>query len=138
MESSLKLLRTVQVVMLASILLYVFLAERFGPAPKTTAPIVGYAISTLAVSAIGLIFVVRRTMVMGAESVLGATAEDAVALNRWRAGYIATYALCEAVALYGLVLRFTGSRFWQAMPFYLAGFILMLFFRPRRPSTTID
>jgi hypothetical protein len=95
MEPSLKLLRTVQAVMLTSVLLCVFLARRFGPAPKATTSIFSYTISALAVSAIGLIFVVRRTMVMRAKSVLAATPEDAVALNRWRAGYIATYALVK-------------------------------------------
>ena|SRR5216684_8756047 len=117
MESSLKLLRTVQVAMLASILFNTFLAERFGPAPKEMTAVFFYAIAALAVFMIGTIFVVRRTMVIRAENVLAATPEDIGALNRWRAGYIATYALSEAVALYGFAPAFFRIRVLASGPF---------------------
>ena len=42
-----------------------------------------------------------------------------------------TYALCEAVALYGFILRIMGFSFRSVAPFYLASIILMIFFAPR-------
>jgi len=137
MESSLKLLRTIQMALLASVLLYAFLAAKLGPATQKTAPVVLYAIAAVAVSVTVGILMVRRAMVMRAESVLSVNAEDSSALNRRRAGYIIVLALSETIAVHGLVLRFVGFGFSQALPFFLASFILMLFFGPRRPSNAI-
>jgi len=58
---------------------------------------------------------------------------DAATLSRWRAGHIMTYALSEAIAIFGLVLRIIGFSLSQVASFYIAGFILLLFFGPRRP-----
>jgi F0F1-type ATP synthase membrane subunit c/vacuolar-type H+-ATPase subunit K len=137
MESSLKLLRTVQVAMLISIGLYAFIAQGYGPAPREVSLAFIYTMPALAIFVIGPILVVRGIFVKPAERALQENPENAVALNRWRAGYIVTFALSEAVALYGVVLRFVGIRFSQVIPFFVAGFILMLFFGPRRPSNAI-
>ena len=137
MESSLKLLRTVQVAMLISIGLYAFIAQGYGPAPREVSLAFIYTMAALAIFVIGPILVVRGIIVKPAERALQENPENAVALNRWRAGYIVTFALSEAVALYGVVLRFAGVRFLQVVPFFVAGFILMLFFGPRRQSNAI-
>ena len=60
--------------------------------------------------------------------------EDGLSLNHWRAGYVATYALCEILALFGLVLRFRGSELQQSALFYVGGFVLIAFFGPRLPA----
>jgi hypothetical protein len=60
--------------------------------------------------------------------------EDSLTLNHWKTGYIATYALCETLALFGLILRFMGFGFQQSVPFYVSGFVLLFFFGPREPS----
>jgi hypothetical protein len=44
-----------------------------------------------------------------------------------------TYALSEAIAIFGLVLRLIGFSLSQVWSFYIAGIILLLFFGPRRP-----
>lgn len=81
--------------------------------------------------------VVRRIILMPAESTLAGDSENAAALNRWRIGYVAIFVLSEAIVLYGVVLRFVGVEFQQVVPFFLAGFMLMLFFGPRRPSAAL-
>ena len=123
--------------MLGSVLFCALLAARFGPVPQRTVPVVLYAIAAAAVLITVGIFVVRRAMVIRAENSLGQDAEDAGALNRWRAGYIIILALAETISVHGLVLRFVGFGFSQVVPFFLASLILMLFFGPRRPSNAI-
>jgi hypothetical protein len=59
-------------------------------------------------------------------------------LNHWRRGYIATYALCEMLALFGLILRFLGSGFQQSLLYNVGGFGLLLFFGPRAPVGISD
>ena len=123
--------------MLLSIGLYAFVAARYGPDAKAVSPIFTYSIAVLAASMIAAILLVRRTIVKPAETTLAGDSENVVVLNRWRIGYVATFALSEAVALYGVLLRFVGLEFQQVVPFFLAGFILMLYFGPRRPTNAI-
>ena len=135
MARSLKTLRTVQWAMLLSILLYAGVGEFLGPGIQRVDPALSYVFSTLAVGIVGTIFVVRRTLVLRAASTLATSPEDGISLSQWKTGYIATYALCEALALFGLVLRFRGSELQQSLLFYVGGFVLLFFFRPRQPET---
>ena len=137
MQNVLKFLRTVQLAMLVSIGLYAFIAARYGPASRAVSVAFVYAITAMAAFMVVAILLVRRTLLQPAQSILAEHPEDAAALNRWRTAYILTFALSEAVALYGIVLRFIGVGFQQVILFFLAGSILMLSFGPRRPSTTI-
>jgi hypothetical protein len=137
MQTSLKLLRIIQLAMLVSIGLYAFMAARYGPAPKAVSPVFTYSIVAVAIAMIAAILLARRVIVKPAETTLTADSENAAALNRWRVGYIAVLGLSEVVALYAVVLRFVGLEFQQVVPFFLAGFILMLYFGPRAPANAI-
>lgn len=123
----------VQFVMLGSILLYAALGEIIGSRPRGVNPALSYMLSTAAVAIVGMIFVVRRTLVFRSAESLALHPDDPLTLNHWKTGYIATYALCEALGLFGLILRFMGSNFQQSALFYLGGLILLAFFGPRRP-----
>jgi hypothetical protein len=138
MSGALKTLRAVQWAMLASILLYGIVGELAGPVARAVDPALSYLFSTLAVAIVGVIFVVRRTLVLRAAESLATHPEDTVSLNHWRTGYLTTYALCEALALSGLVQRFLGSNLQQSALYYLGGFVLLLFFRPRQPVSLVS
>ena len=135
MARSLKTLRTVQWAMLVSILLYGAVGEVLGPRLRYVDPALSYMFSTLAVGIVGTIFVVRRTLVLRAAATLATQPDDNLSLNQWKTGYVATDELCEALALFGLVLRFRGSELQQSLLFYVGGFVLLFFFRPRQPSS---
>ncbi len=137
MSGALKTLRAVQWAMLVSILLYGIVGELAGPVARAVDPALSYLFSTLAVAIVGVIFVVRRTLVLRAAESLATHPEDTVSLNHWRTGYLTTYALCEALALSGLVQRFLGSNLEQSSLYYLGGFILLFFFRPRLPAAVV-
>jgi len=135
MIRALRTLRAVQWSMLTSILLYAVLGEVVGPGRRAVDPTLSYIFSTLGVAIVGVIFVVRRTLVLRAAQSLATHPDDALSFNQWRTGYIATYALCEALALFGLVLRFQGYNLQQSVLYYIGGFVLLFFFRPRRPAS---
>ena len=137
MIRALKTLRAVQWTMLASILLYGVVGEVLGPVARAGDPALSYLFSTLAVAIVGAIFVVRRTLVLRAAESLATQPEDNLSLNHWRTGYIATYALCEALALFGLIQRFLGCTLQQSALYYLGGFVLLFFFRPRQPAGVV-
>lgn len=134
MTRALKTLRAVQWSMLASVLIYAVLGEVVRPGAHAVDPSLSYVFTTLGVAIVGVIFVVRRTLVLRAAASLASHPDDAISLNHWRTGYLATYALCEALALFGLVLRFLGCNFQQCVPYYIGGFVLLFFFRPRQPA----
>jgi hypothetical protein len=133
MEPARKVLQIVRVAMLVSIVCFAFVGERMG---QSAAPDrnVYFAITLVAITTVGMIFAVRRLFVLRSEATLVSEPENAAALNRWRAGHFVIYALSESVALFGFVLRILGFSLSEVMPFYLAGFALMLLFGPRRPT----
>jgi hypothetical protein len=135
MTKALKMLRAVRWAMLASIVLYGIVGELAGPAPRLVDPTLSYLFTTLAVAVVGIIFVVRRTLVLRAAESLATRPDDSLILTHWRTGYLATYALCEALALFGLILRFLGYNFEQSASYYLGGVVLLLFFGPRLPAS---
>jgi hypothetical protein len=124
----------VQWALLASIVLYGIAGQVVGPAASGVDATLSYLFATLSVAIVGAIFVVRRTLVLRAGETLATRPEDSLSLNHWRTGYIATYVLCESLALFGLILRFRGSPVEASVPYYLGGFVLLLFFWPRQPA----
>lgn len=136
MGGTVKQLRVVQLAMLASILIYALVGEVARSTARTVDPSLSYIFSTAALAIVGVIFVVRRTLVLRSAENLVAHPDDSLTLNHWKTGYIATYALCEALALLGMVLRFLGSNLLQSLSFYVGGFVLLSFFGPREPAGT--
>lgn len=134
MNRALRTLRAVQWSMLASILLYAAVGERVGPRVRAVNPAISYLLATASVAIVGVIFVVRRTLVLRAAESLATKPEDILSLNHWRTGYIATYVLCETLALFGLVLRLMGSTLQHSLLFYVGGFVLLFFFAPKQPA----
>jgi hypothetical protein len=133
MRGALKTLRLLQLGMLASIVLCAGVGEAVGRPPEGGNSSLNYAFTTIGVVIVGVIFVVRRTLVMRSAESLAAHPDDGLSLQHWKNGYIATYVLCEALALFGLVLRCTGFNFQQCLPFYVGGFVMLFFFAPREP-----
>jgi len=133
MKGTLRLLRVVQWAMLVSIVLYAVVGEIVGAIAKIADPSISYIFSTAAVAVVGVIFVVRRTLVLRSAEGLASHPDDPITLRHWKSGYFATYALCEFLALFGLVLRFLGFNFQQSLLFYIGGFVLLFFFGPREP-----
>jgi len=134
-ENAIKIIRAIQIAMLLSVAIFVLAGEMVGSIPRLSDPTLFYALSLATITIVGVILVVRRTLVLQSAVTLAARPNDVATLNRWRAGYVMTYALSEAIAMFGLVLRLIGFSLSQVASFYIAGFILLLFFGPRRPVT---
>jgi hypothetical protein len=128
------MLRLLQWCLLGSIALYAAVSGIGSPSGQAVNPTISYLFSMLAVATVGAIFVVRRTLVLRAAESLITHPDDVISLGHWKTGFIATYALCEALALFGLILRFLGCTFQQCVLFYIGGFVLLFFFRPKEPA----
>ena len=133
MDSARKILQMIRGAMLVSVLLYVAVGEFAARTPAAPPDLLlFYVLTFVAVIMVAVIMVVRRLFIKPALDALGTQDTDLAIVNRWRTGYIVSYALSEAVALYGLVLRFLGFTLSQVAPFYVAGIILLLLLSPRR------
>lgn len=133
MGATLRTVRLIQVAMLVSIGIYVVVGEVVGARITTNANTI-YAISFAAISLVGAILVVRKTLVLQSEIELKEKPGDPVILARWKTGYIVTYVLCEALALFGLLLRIMGFHLIQVWPYYAGSVVLLLLFWPRLPQ----
>jgi hypothetical protein len=133
METTRKMMQIIQGAFLFSIVLYAVMTKML---PANVAPnvLIFKALALLSMVTVAVIFLLRRKLVRSAEQVLSAQPDDTAALASWRAGYLITYAFSEAIALYGLVPHFMGFAFTQVLPFFVAGFVLILFYAPRRPA----
>jgi F0F1-type ATP synthase membrane subunit c/vacuolar-type H+-ATPase subunit K len=129
-------LQMLRFTMLTSVVLYAVVGEMAGPknAPQPL-PIMFHVLTFMAIGIVALAFVMRRLLMKPSATDSGAA--DPAVLNRWRTANILTYVISEAVALFGLVLRMMGFTLSQVVPFYLAGFILILFLAPRLPSNPV-
>ena len=74
----------------------------------------------------------RKYVVRGAQQ-LAKDPTNLQALKCWQTGHILGFAQSEAIAMFALNPRFMGFTLWEVAPFYVAGFVLMLFSNPRAP-----
>jgi hypothetical protein len=132
-ETSLRQLRIIHAAMLASIVLYAFISYRapFRPAPQ---PMIIYAIAAVCVADFAIIVVLRSKLLPRSGMISSTESDPKIVLARWRSACIVTWAMCEAIALFGLVLRYMGFAITQVIWFFIAGFALMTFFTPRQPE----
>jgi hypothetical protein len=135
MRGTVRTLRVVQCAMLASIVVYGIVGEVVGSRARAVDASLSYIFTTAGVAMVGIIFVVRRTLVLRSAESLASHPDDSLTLSHWKSGYVATYVLCEGLALFGLILRFMGCNFQQSLPFYIGGFVLLFFFGPREPGS---
>jgi hypothetical protein len=136
MESSLRRVRQIRIAALVSIPLFVMTGELLARGvTQEPANTLFHALSFISISLAGATFVVRATQIVPSEAALKVRPDDSLALSRWRTGYLFLYALCEALALFGLILRSDGFTLSNVWGFYLGGFLLLLVYSPRSPHS---
>ncbi len=77
------------------------------------------------------VFVLRHKVLAPSAALAATQPEDTKALSLWRTAHIDMWALCEVIAMYGLLLRYLGFTVAQAAPFFVCGFVLILALGPR-------
>lgn len=132
MEAARRIIQIVRVALLACIVLYAVIVKIL-PTAGTPSRLVFKVITLLSLVLAVTVFAFRRIMVQRAQNALALQPEDRAALARWRTGYLVLYLLCEAIATYGVMLHFMGFNLEQVAPFFITGFVLILFYSPRAP-----
>jgi hypothetical protein len=129
--ASLKQMRTIQVVFLVALALYVYTSELVAGknGSEISAPFL-YGITILAGLDVLVALYFRRTKLIPAAESLRQDANDAAALRQWRSGTILSMVLVMSIGLYGFVVRFMGAPRPISWLFYGAAFLLLLAWRP--------
>lgn len=78
------------------------------------------------------VYFFMRSKIGVLEAALVTAPEDHAAVAKRQQLYIFIFAVSEAIVLFGFVSRFMGASLAQAVPFYAAGFVLILLSTPRK------
>lgn len=133
-QGTLRQLQLLHGSMLCAIFLYgVVLSEIQVSQPEPIAmPILaGLGVTSVAIFAKGSYF--RSKFIDRSMETLRLKQDDPKALGQWRIGAVLSAALAEAVALLGVVIYLLSGNTKHAVPFLIAGFIVMAIWWPRRP-----
>jgi hypothetical protein len=131
-------MRNVRLTLLASIVLLAALPEISAQKTKRPPAILFESITVVAIACVLGGVTLRRRFVREGLHLMLQDANSAPGLRRWQSGHIVGYVVSEAVALYGLNLRYAGFSFADVATFYVAGFSLMLFLGPRAPRVKTE
>ena len=132
-EQSYKLARIIHAGLLLTVVLYAGIAAALAPGTRAIPAVLPIALGAVAGLLAVAALVLRSRLVGPSEEILRTRPDDLSAMARWRVGQIISFALAEAVVLYGLVLKFVGAEWKVAGVFFAAGAALMLMFTPQRP-----
>jgi hypothetical protein len=134
MQSTLRFLRIVHLILAGSILLYWQLMSLV-PAqnPETLQPVFLWSLSALSVAELAIGQLMRSRELRIAFEILRTKPDDAASLGRWRRGIIVSDCLALSVVLYGLAVHFLGGTGVQVAPFFIAGAATFLVWWPKQP-----
>jgi len=128
-----RLLRLIYVAMFASVGAYWLVGEVVARQTEITAPAIIARVLQVVAAGTVLAVLVLRFQRIPALTATALASEPAALLARLRVLYLVCFALAEAVALYGLVLRFLGVPRADVTLFFLAAAVLFLLCYPRPP-----
>lgn len=102
-------LRTVRIVFVGMIFIYVRVGEIRGPVPRPVDPLLYIGLYVLAASLVSSTLIMRRIGLKRAKDVLARQPGDMSALRRWRVIQLGILGCFLAIPIYGLFLRFQGG-----------------------------
>ena len=88
-------------------------------------------LAVLAVSEVGIATGIRAKLLRPAVARLEQSPGDSLALAQWQRGQLLSMVFATTVALYGVVIRVMGFSWNIAAWFFVAGFLLLLWWTPR-------
>ena len=122
-------LRIVWRLLLLAIVLNVRVAEKYHPTNKQISQEFYSAICVVSTCLVGTMFLVQKRSAKQLQT--SSSPADPKNVRRAYAVQLLLMACSPAVVAYGLVVRFAGATLGQALPFYVVGSSLLLYFKPK-------
>jgi F0F1-type ATP synthase membrane subunit c/vacuolar-type H+-ATPase subunit K len=128
-----RIIQTIYFAMLGAALMYLIVLQALAPQENPNlSPILKQGVWALASASAAAVIFFRQMKIM---PILERPAVDAATRSSLRAYYIISFALSEAVLLYGFVLRMLGATVLEAGVPYVAGLVLFAINYPRWPGS---
>ncbi|MEW5975145.1 MAG: hypothetical protein AB1898_04985 [Acidobacteriota bacterium] len=134
LEQSVRTVRVIHTAMVVSILAYLGIAyvvlSRRDPVPGGEGILASvlYVLSGLTIVGV---FAVRRLVLPAPDELKTASGDSSEMISKYRMGSIISFVLCEAIALYGLVLAFVSGSMAHLLRLAAVSIVLLLFLYPR-------
>lgn len=133
LSDSVRSARVLHIVFVVSVPFYVTIGELVGKLADVDISVIFPALLVVgSVQAIAVFFLRSRLIGPAAEA-LRLRPDDTGEITRWMMANFASFALCEAIGLFGFVVRILGGTLEQAAPFYALSFFLLVALYPRNP-----
>jgi hypothetical protein len=130
-SASHQLLRFMHIAFVVSMLMIAGVAEQVRKPDGGMALEIYWAFLGFTGVSAGVYFFFRAKLV-AVEDSLRSNPSDNIAIGRRQLVYVLLFAFSEAPLLFGFVVRFMGGTLAQTIPFYAAGFLLLLLSTPRK------
>lgn len=127
-------LRNIRIIHLAFLGIPVFLFFLLSTLPiaaKAEPTFLPMVLAVLALGEVGIATTFRGKLIRPAVETLQRSPHDSAALEQWMRGNILSLVFALTVALYGVMIRVMGFSWNIAACFFVAGFLLLLWWTPR-------
>jgi F0F1-type ATP synthase membrane subunit c/vacuolar-type H+-ATPase subunit K len=125
--------RVLHIVFVLTLPVYVTIGELVGKLADVDMSVIFPALLVVGVLQGTGAFFLRGRLIGPAADALRLRPDDAAEITRWMTANFASFALCEAIGLFGFVVRILGGTLEQAVPFYVLSFFLLVSLYPRSP-----
>ncbi len=131
MSAAVQRVRIIHAVFVFATLLYIYMPFLLHLEEHAISSIIPLAFGFVSAGNIALALYFRARKITPAEEILGTKPDDEAALGLWQSGVVISLVLCEAVVLFGFVLKVLGASWNVSGIFYAVGLLLMLAWTPR-------
>jgi hypothetical protein len=136
MNPAVRMVRTLQIAFIVSVLLFLFVLHTLQPATRNVSGTIQGVLVLCAIASAEAGFLLQRMFLRPRDPSLPAT-KNSTPLSRWFSGHLLRFATAESVALFGFVLRMMGSDSILVYLLFGSSLLLLLTWRPGTvpPST---
>jgi hypothetical protein len=129
MNPVVRVVRTLQIAFIVSVLLFLFVLHTIQPATRNVSVPIQLVLVLCSIVSAESGFFVQRRLLRPRNPSLPAT-KNSTPLSRWFSGHLLRFATAESVALYGFFLRMLGSTSILVYLLFGSSLLLLLTWRP--------
>ncbi|MFZ1083944.1 MAG: hypothetical protein WAN35_03130 [Terracidiphilus sp.] len=129
MNPIIRVVRTMQVAFIASVLLFLYVLHVMHPALHSVNPAMEWSFLLCAIGSALSGFILQR-VVMNAPNRPGSATQSSTPRGQWFTGHVIRFATAESIALLGFVLRMMGSSSILVPLLFAMSLLLLLFWQP--------
>ena len=129
MNPAIRVIRTMQITFIVSVLLFIYVLHTVSPAPQSVNANFQFAIVCCAIASVLAGFIMQRVL-LNAPDRPDSRGQSSTPQGRWLIGHVIRFATAESVALFGFTLRMMGSTSVVVTLLFGSSLLLLLLWQP--------